>query len=79
MTPAVLRCLVKMAHSVYWLQYHVVWMCQDRRWILNPGVYSYLRKVMVMPQLLRSMPGVEIEAIGFDADHVQMVMVIPPK
>jgi len=25
------------------------------------------------------MPGVEIETIGFDGDHVHMVMVIPPK
>ena len=25
------------------------------------------------------MPGVEIETIGFDLDHLHMVMVIPPK
>ena len=25
------------------------------------------------------MPGVQIETIGFDEDHVHMVMVIPPK
>lgn len=25
------------------------------------------------------MPGVEIETIGFDRDHLHMVMVIPPK
>jgi len=25
------------------------------------------------------MPGVEIETIGFDVDHLHMVMVIPPK
>jgi len=25
------------------------------------------------------MPGVEIETIGFDGDHLHMVMVIPPK
>ena len=25
------------------------------------------------------MPGVTIETIGFDGDHVHMVMVIPPK
>ncbi len=32
-----------------------------------------------MPKLLRSMPGVNIETIGFDQDHLHMVMVIPPK
>ena len=25
------------------------------------------------------MPGVTVETIGFDKDHVHMVMVIPPK
>ena len=32
-----------------------------------------------MPKLLRRMPGVIIETIGFDQDHLHMVMVIPPK
>ena len=65
------------AHSLYRLQYHVVWVCKYRRQILNPGVSSYVRKIL--PKLIRSMPGVKIETIGFDKDHVHMVMVIPPK
>jgi putative transposase len=32
-----------------------------------------------MPKLLRSLPGVEIETIGFDEDHLHMMMLIPPK
>ena len=27
-----------------------------------------------MPKLLRSLPGVEIETIGFDEDHLHMMM-----
>ena len=69
--------VVKTGHSVYRLQYHVVWVCKYRRRILNPGVCTYLRRVL--PKLLRSMPGVEIETIGFDEDHLHMVMVIPPR
>ena len=65
------------AHSVYQLQYHVVWSCKYRRRILKPGVCNYLRKLL--PKLLRSMSGVRIETIGFDGDHLHMVMVIPPK
>ena len=38
---------------------------------------EYLRKIL--PKLLRSTPGVEIETIGFDGDHLHMVMCIPPK
>ena len=68
---------VKTAHSVYRLQYHVVWVCKYRRRILNPGVCSVLKRILA--KLLRSMPGIEIKTIGFDGDHVHMVMVIPPK
>jgi len=65
------------AHCAYRLQYHVVWVCKYRRRILKPGVRDYLKKLLY--GLLRSMPGVEIETIGFDGDHLHMVMVIPPK
>jgi len=69
--------VIQTAHSVYSLQYHVVWVSKYRRRILKPGVCAYLQKVL--PKLLRSMPGVTIEVIGFDQDHLHMVMVIPPK
>ncbi len=68
---------IKSAHSVYKLQYHVVWVCKYRRRILNPGVCTYIRKIF--PKLLRSTPGVIIEEIGFDSDHLHMLIVIPPK
>ena len=64
-------------HGVYRLQYHLVWVCKYRRRILNPGVTTYLE--LTLRTLLRSMPGVTIETIGFDHDHLHMVMMIPPK
>ena len=69
--------VVRTAHSTYRLQYHVVWVCKYRRRILNPGVCGYIMKLL--PKLLRSMPGVTVETIGFEKDHLHMVMVIPPK
>ncbi|ADD67768.1 transposase IS200-family protein [Denitrovibrio acetiphilus DSM 12809] len=69
--------VTKSAHSLYCLKYHVVWVCKYRRKILKPGVCSYIRKTL--PSILRSMPGVEIETIGFDLDHLHMVIIIPPK
>ena len=69
--------VIKSAHSVYCLQYHVVWVCKYRRRILNPGVSEYITRIL--PKLLRSMSGVTLETIGFDGDHLHMVMVIPPK
>ncbi len=68
---------IKSGHSVYCLKYHIVWVCKYRRRILNPGVCEYLRKLF--PKLLRSMPGVSIETIGFDKDHMHALMIIPPK
>ena len=67
----------KTAHSIYFLEYHIVWVCKYRRRILNSGVCGYIRKIL--PKLLRSMPGVKLETIGFDKDHLHMVMSIPPK
>ena len=65
------------SHCAYRLQYHVVWVCKYRRRVLKSGVRHYLHKVLL--GLQRSMPGVEIETIGFDGDHLHMVMIIPPK
>lgn len=69
--------IILSSHGAYQLQYHVVWVCKYRRRVLNPGVCAYLRKLF--PKLLRSMPGVEIETIGFNRDHLHTVMVIPPQ
>ena len=68
---------VESSHSVYSLSYHIVWVTKYRRRILNPGVVDYLKSIF--PKLLRSIPGVVIEEIGFDKDHVHFVMTIPPR
>jgi putative transposase len=65
------------AHGVWGLKYHVVWVCKYRRRVLNRGVAEYLR--LMLRELLRSMPGVRIEEVGFDEDHLHMLMEIPPK
>ncbi len=54
-----------------------MWICKYRRRILKPSVCSYIRKIF--PKLLQSLPGIEISTIGFDQDHMHMVMIIPPK
>ena len=65
------------AHSSYRLEYHVVWVCKYRRRILKPGVKEYTEKLL--QGLIRNMPGVQIDVIGFDGDHLHMVMEIPPR
>ena len=68
---------IESSHSVYSLSYHIVWVTKYRRRILHPGVIDYLKKLFA--KLIRSIPGVEIEEIGFDKEHIHFVMVIPPK
>ena len=57
--------------------YHVIWTTKYRKKVLKPGVQKYLHKVLLT--LLKQLPDVSLETIGFSADHVHMVMVIPPK
>lgn len=65
------------SHSAYRLEYHIVWVCKYRRRILKPGMTTYIEKLL--RGLLRNIPGVELKEIGFDQDHLHMVMEIPPK
>lgn len=69
--------VIRSGHGVYRLEYHMVWVVKYRRKVLNLGVCGYIRRLM--PKLLRSMPGVIMEQIGFDQDHAHIVMTIPPK
>ena len=39
--------------------------------------YEYLRRIL--PQLVRSMPGVELEQMGFDEDHAHFIIRHPAK
>ena len=74
-----IRCMkiTLSSHGAYHLQYHIVWVAKYRRRILNPALEETLRKLL--PHLLRSKPGCRLETIGFDKDHLHMVMTIPPK
>ena len=59
------RMEVKLSdYSAYSLQCHIVWICKYRRKALKPSLYSYTHKLLL--GMLRSLLGVETEAIGFD-------------
>jgi putative transposase len=69
--------MVCLGHGVYQTEYHVVWIPEYRRRILNPGVRGYLRKLF--PKVMRSLPGCEIIELSMQVDPIDMVIVIPPK
>ena len=66
------------AHVCYRLLYHVVWIPKKRWNVLKTGVNVYLEKV-IRSFVLDRYPGVVVEEIAIQEDHVHIVMVIPPK
>ena len=64
-------------HSVYRVQYHVVWVTKYRLKLLNPGLRDHLKKLLY--KATKSMPGVEIEEVNIQREHTHLMMVIPPK
>ena len=64
-------------YTVYRTEYHIVWIPKYRRRILNPGIKTYLGKML--PKVLETMPGCEMVEYNIQVDHIHTVMVIPPK
>ncbi|MFC1990002.1 IS200/IS605 family transposase [Chloroflexota bacterium] len=64
-------------HAAYRTEYHIVWIPKYRHRILNTGVKRYPDKLF--PKVMDKLPGCEIVKYNIQADHIHMVMVIPPK
>ena len=67
----------KSNHSVYRTQYHVVWITKYRFKLLSPGLKDHLEKLLW--KSTRAMPGVEIQELNVQKDHVHIMIVIPPR
>ncbi len=66
----------KANHSVYKTQYHIVWITKYRLKLLNPGLRDHLKKEFY--RTTKTMPGVEIEEVNVQQEHIHMMVVIPP-
>ena len=64
-------------HSVYQIQYHLVWGTKYRRKILKHYVRSELIKSLY--QVQKQYPDWYFHNINTGADHVHLLMEIPPK
>lgn len=64
-------------HSVYQIQYHIVWGTKYRRKILK----SYVRKELIksLYKVQRKYPDWYFHKINTGSDHVHILMEIPPK
>jgi len=67
----------KSAHAIYKTEYHLVWIPRYRRRVFVKGVREYAEKLLShIPELD---PDIEVVKVNVQADHVHMVVVIPPK
>lgn len=67
----------KQGHSVYYTRYHLVFSTKYRRRILRDGFGEYLKKLIIA--IGKQNPDIEIVEVNTEADHVHILLSIPPK
>jgi putative transposase len=65
------------AHSVFLCDYHLVWPTKYRREALNEGVLAYLKQTI--KGLVEYHPDLIIKEINGEADHIHILISIPPQ
>ena len=71
------RQFKKLAHSLYECKYHVVFCPKYRYKILQEEVRQYVTRQIY--RLSGQKDGVEVLEVNVQADHVHVVLTIPPK
>lgn len=67
----------KLSHSLYECKYHIVFCPKYRYRILTGDVASYVKQEIY--RLCNQKTDVEVLEANVQADHVHLIMVIPPK
>ena len=67
----------KQAHSVYYTQYHLVFVTKYRRNIFFNNIPFYL--MAVFRNIEKQYPDLEILEMNTDKDHIHLLIIIPPK
>ena len=68
--------ILKLNHSTYQHQYHIVWGTRYRRKILKPYVLIELKKILYAT--VKKYPTLWIESMNVDEDHVHLQIEVPP-
>ncbi len=67
----------KLSHTLYECKYHLIFCPKYRHPILKDEIAEYTRREIV--NLLRQKDGIEIIEMNVQAEHVHLVMWMPPK
>ncbi len=66
----------RLNHSVYQLQFHIVWGTKYRRKWIIPAVHQALRHSLY--EAVKKYPTLHLIAMNTDRDHVHLAIEIPP-
>ena len=66
-----------LGYTTYRTEYHIVWNTKYRRPVLNDVRKAYLAELF--PKIPAIIPGCELIEYNIVANHVHMVLAIPPK
>jgi putative transposase len=69
--------LRKQGHCAYQCEYHLVIVRKYRRKIFNAGSFAYFCEIM--KKMRDDIPEAEILEMNHDADHIHLLVSIPPK
>jgi len=67
----------RLSHTLYECKYHLIFCPKYRRRILKDEIREYARREI--ENLLRQKEGIEISEMNVQADHVHLIVWIPPK
>jgi putative transposase len=66
----------RLNHSVYSVQYHIVWSTKYRRKYLQPYVVKELKRSLF--ETMKEYPTLWIEKLATDEDHIHLQIEVPP-
>lgn len=67
----------RLSHTIYECKYHLIFCPKYRRRILKDEIKEYTKREI--ENLLRQKEGIEVIQMNVQADHVHLIMWIPPK
>ncbi len=68
--------LIRLAHSVYHCEYHIVIVTKYRKEIFKQGVFAYMKTRLA--EVTDHYPQIKFRQINHDKDHIHMLVSIPP-
>jgi putative transposase len=66
----------KLAHCVYYCDYHIVLPTKYRRKVINAGIFAYMQ--VKLKEIQEHYPQLYIKVVNHDVDHIHLLVSIPP-